>query len=365
MLNPEFAQVGWRPDATSTYNCSPVLKANGFTYLMALVLSGRNSTTHVLARQAELDAFLSLTESTEACKQVNSEGWNALMLAVRNSAVDSTEATVAQLLAHESSAQVARMKTNKGQTILMLAVYTAAPHSSSTEATVAQLLTHESAGDVSRMQDKLGTTALMLVAANAAIICTQATVAQLLAHESAGDVARMKDTGGHTALMFASVLSRCRSTDATVAQLLAHGSSRDVARMQNNAGWTALMFATTCSHSDSTEATVAQLLSHESSEQVITMANQEEETVFTIVQAFHYSSAAGESKFSPDIVRLLLQVACRVHAHAGIKSLCLAYPECLTDYVLELHQQTRERETVAAAFQAGLSLPASTVLTYI
>jgi ankyrin repeat protein len=122
MLNPEFAQPGWQPDVTLIYACSPWSKTTGFTYLMSLVLSGRNHQG-CLSRQSELDAFLITPESSDACRQTNSIGMTALMLAAANSRADSTDATVAQLLAHESSSEVARMQNEDGETALILAAW--------------------------------------------------------------------------------------------------------------------------------------------------------------------------------------------------------------------------------------------------
>jgi hypothetical protein len=57
---------------------------------------------------------------------------------------------VAQLLAHESGSDVARMQDNSGWTTLMLA--TCYCHEDSTESTVTLLLTHESGPKVTRME---------------------------------------------------------------------------------------------------------------------------------------------------------------------------------------------------------------------
>jgi ankyrin repeat protein len=59
-----------------------------------MVLSGRDANGQ-LFRQAELDTLLASPEGSVACRQVNSGGWTALMLAARNSRFDSTDATVA------------------------------------------------------------------------------------------------------------------------------------------------------------------------------------------------------------------------------------------------------------------------------
>jgi ankyrin repeat protein len=225
MLNPEFAQVGWRPDPTSLFKCSITREATKFTYLMALVMSGRDALTQALARQAELDILLASPDSVSICMQTNSEGWTALMLAARNSNGDSTEATVAQLLAHESSGQVARMQSTLGFTALMLA----ATHSNarSTPATVAQLLAHESSGQVARMQNKFGVTALILISPRTNTSSNDATLAQLLSHESSGQVARMKCNDGHTALLYAAAFSKPTGSDA-VAMIAPYADADDI-----------------------------------------------------------------------------------------------------------------------------------------
>jgi ankyrin repeat protein len=215
LLNPEFSQVGWRPDASATYKCSPRTDSKGFTYLMALVISGRNpARPHQLARQAELDTFLAAPDSGLECRRVNSMGWTALILAVCNSRVDSSEAVVAQLLAHESSSAVARVQNSFGWTALMIAARLS--DTESTENTVTQLLAHESSSDVARMQRPDGWTALML---STYISCgdnTKGTLAQLLAHESSSDVIHMKTNQGETALMMAAATSTTTSTDKIV-----------------------------------------------------------------------------------------------------------------------------------------------------
>jgi hypothetical protein len=317
MLNPEFAQAGWRPDPTIEYRSSDKVKSTGFTYLMALVLSGRDpdlTRSHVLKRQDELDTLLAAPESSELCRQVTSSGFTALMLAAYNSNTDSTEATVAQLLAHESSAQVTRMISVNGFT------------------------------------------ALTLAAANSRANSTEATVAQLLAHESAGDVARIQNSEGITTLMYAVGNSLNCSTEATVAQLLAHESASEVARMQDKKGWTALTFAAHIIDTESTEATVTQLLLHESGDDVAVLPDRSNATIFT---------AATRTVFSLKTIRLLIQTACRTQSAAELESLCGRYPRYVASCLFDIYQQTCERQTVMEAFKAGLSLPASTVLTYI
>ena len=306
----KFAIRGWKPNPEDTYSCSYFTSATDWTPLMAMVLSGRDQTTGKLVRQDELDGILANPEfSAIECRRVNSEGWTALMLAARNSRSNSTEATVAQLLAHESGSEVARVRISDGKTALILAAQSAGSDSTeatvaqllahesgsevarmrtndgstalsvavnysrsySTEATVAQLLAHESGSEVARMRigDK-GATALMWAAQNAGSYSTEATVTQLLAHESGSEVARMKTIDGDTALMMAARNSRSKSTDATVAQLLAHESGSEVARMTDKNGWTALVWALV-EGPDSTEETVLQLLSHESGREVARM----------------------------------------------------------------------------------------------
>jgi hypothetical protein len=52
MLNPSFAQAHWHPDPTTIYQCSTITKSDGFTYLMGVVMSGRDpSFPDRLARQ--------------------------------------------------------------------------------------------------------------------------------------------------------------------------------------------------------------------------------------------------------------------------------------------------------------------------
>jgi ankyrin repeat protein len=202
MLNTCFATPGWRPDPAATYRCSKTSDATSFTYLMALVLSGRDTTNpHLLARQAELDALLATPESSIACRQVNSIGWTALMMAARNSATDSTEATVVQLLAHESGGEVARMQNKDGSTALMLAACNL--NYDSTEETVARFLQHESGDEVARIQDKEGYTVLMMAVGHSFTDKTEAIVAQLLAHESAKDLMQCKTLKGETTLEIA------------------------------------------------------------------------------------------------------------------------------------------------------------------
>jgi ankyrin repeat protein len=110
-------------------------------------------------------------------------GATALMYAAERSCLDSTEETVAQLLAHESSSQVMRLQDRHGYTALMLAVRYSA--SDSSDATVAQLLAHESSMEVAKMRSNRGITALMWAVTKAR---TDVTIARLLAHESIADV---------------------------------------------------------------------------------------------------------------------------------------------------------------------------------
>jgi ankyrin repeat protein len=315
MLNPSFAQVGWCPDPSASFQCSTITKATGFTYLMALVMSGRDaSLPGELKRKAELDSFLSTPEAAAACLQTNSRGFTALMLAARNSNTDSTEATVAQLLAHESSGQASRIQDNRSDkwTALMLAVRYSG--TDSTDATVMQLLSHESSGQVARMQNTAAFTALMMAVRNSNTDSTKATVAQLLAHESSRQVALIQNKHGTTALMLSALYSRTDSTEETVAQLLAHESGKHVVRMRNNQGDTALMLAAKFLNT-STEDTVAMLCPHSDP--------------------------------------------------ANLQQVFLAHPLAFRSYLCGLHQSTQERAILSSALRHGLSLVEATTLLYI
>jgi hypothetical protein len=271
MLNPEFAQPGWQPDAIATYACSQYTTASGFTYLMTLVLSGRNEKGQ-LARQEEFDALLASPEKSHiACRQVNSEGWTVLMLAVRNSGTDSTEETVARLLAHESS------------------------------------------GEVARMQENDGWTALMMSARYVDIGSTSATLTQLLIHESSGEVARMREKNGFTALIIA-------LTDTDI------------------------------------QRAVEQLLAHESARDVLTFLCDEGRSVLDYANRYKVSHAT--------IVHLV-KMTCELGSSKEVAALFLKFPTQAAAHYLHLRQRMSERDTVAEAFKAGLSLPTSTVLTYI
>jgi hypothetical protein len=228
MLNSSFAQADWTPDSSVSYQCSPPTSATGFTYLMALVMSGRDSVTRKLTRQNEFDAFLDkLPNDTDVCRQTNSEGWTALMLAVRNSNSDSTEAAVARLLAHPSSGEAARMRNNLGRTALMLA--TRSSNTESTESTVALLLAHESGKDVARMRTyhNAGCTALLYAVCNSSNGSSEATVAMLLTHESSSQVVRMLHNEGQSVLMRAACNANTSGTEATVAMLVPHVDAAD------------------------------------------------------------------------------------------------------------------------------------------
>lgn len=230
MLNIEFAQPGWRPDPIINYNVSSIAasRCHGFTYLMSMVISGRDPVTGQLNREAELEAFLATPESVAECKRITSTGWTALMIAVRNSRNDSTEKTVAMLLAHESSIDVVRKQQQGGWTTLMLA----ARHSrtDSTEQTVAMLLAHESSADVARMQDEKGWTALMLAIRFCHTDSTEKTVAMLLAHESSADVIRMKTKNNCTTMIIA-IASNSSSIDYTIEMLCEYADEEQLTQL--------------------------------------------------------------------------------------------------------------------------------------
>jgi ankyrin repeat protein len=224
MLNPLFAQADWRPDPFAVYQCSPVTDATGFTYVMTLVMSGRDKLTGRLARQAELEAFLRTPEAAHACTQTNSKGWTALMLAVRNSRTDSTEVTVALLLAHESSGTAARMQEKHGYTALMLAARYS--NMGSSEATVTMLLAHESARDTAPISLD-GATALRFAVLNAKKYSSEGTVAMLLDHESSSQALRMVNRIGESLLVEAARKASEVSTESTVAMLVPHVDAAD------------------------------------------------------------------------------------------------------------------------------------------
>jgi ankyrin repeat protein len=231
MLNASFASPHLQPDLSATFLCSPVTYATRFTYLMALVMSGRNAVTGKLSRHAELETFLATPEAADACRQTNSKGWTALMLAARNSRTDSTEDVVTLLLSHESSGQVARMQDSSGWTALTLAVRSSA--SESTEETVAILLDHASSGDVARMLRRGGVTALSLAACNSRDGSSDATVAMLLAHESSVQVMRIKSHHGISVLESAAINAEENGSSAeeTVAMLCPYVDDADFERI--------------------------------------------------------------------------------------------------------------------------------------
>jgi ankyrin repeat protein len=305
MLNPAFAQVGWRPDPSTEFCCSSLTRATEFTYLMVLVMSGRDAITGKLARQIELDALLSTPEATDACKQTNSQGWTALMLAARNSGQDSTDETVAQLLAQENSEQVARMQDNKNNTALMYAV-----RYSRTES-------------------------------------TKTTVAQLLAHESSEQTTRMQYTDGWTLLMVAVICSNTSSTNATVSQVLMHESSKDMICIQNNHGCNALMIAVR----NSTPATVAQMLTLEITRQVVSMKDSRGVTALKIAAV----SATQE----------MVATICPYADADDVNTVSLLYPNAFHTYFCRLHQSAQERAILSNALRQGLSLVEATTLLYL
>src|SRR6266566_1846404 len=87
LLNPEFAQPHFQPDPDKEYHNSKNTKSRGFTYLMALVMSGSS-------RLEELNYYVTNVLSNLIANKQNTCGWTALMLASRNSRTDSTEKTV-------------------------------------------------------------------------------------------------------------------------------------------------------------------------------------------------------------------------------------------------------------------------------
>jgi ankyrin repeat protein len=326
MLNPVFAQIGWKPDASATYACSHVTNATGFTDLMVLVMSGRDSVRpHQLARKAELDALLASPESSGMCRQVNSVGWTALTMAVCNANLDSTDDTVAQLLAHESGGDVARMQTHHGWTSLMGAVRYS--RYKSTETSFMQLLAHESSRDVTRMKTIFGQTALMVAARYACTDSTEDTFARLLEHESTSDVIHAQDTQGHTALTIA-VLHSIRQigeipeiSEAIVAKLLAHPSCYRILRINTNIG----------------------------------------HGLLEIVTSPLYQLSLQRNAVESLVVNALIQTA----DEQELTKLFYSHPKHVTQYLIDLRQRMSERQTTVAALKAGLSLPGSILLTYI
>jgi ankyrin repeat protein len=350
MLNPAFAQAGWRPNATDTFACSSITNATGFNYVMSLVMSGRDpAQPRLLARQAEFDAFLITAESSAACKHVNSAGWTALHLAVRHAGTDSTDDTVAKLLAHESGNHTVHMRCNRGWTVLMMAARYS--REESTNETIVRLLAHESSGKMARTQCNDGWTALGCAVCNSRTTSTDATVAQLLAHESSSDVARMRNHNNRqTLLMVAASYSHSSSTEETVAKLLEHESSHEVALMQDTDGHTALMFAI----QNADAMTITRFLSHRSGTLALRMKDK-------------HGLTALDYALTEKMQRLLVDKLLSTATEQEIETLCYSYSyrSLVASYFVNMRQRMQERQATVTALQAGLSLPGSIVLTYI
>ena len=90
------------------YECSPNVKASGFTELM-----------HAVMRKDEEYVENFVNSNSEGINDQNSQGWTALMLASRNSRTDSSENIVKLLLMHRLVE--VNLQNNNGSTSLMLA----------------------------------------------------------------------------------------------------------------------------------------------------------------------------------------------------------------------------------------------------
>jgi ankyrin repeat protein len=243
-----------KPSVTSKKVLGQVDKS-GWTVLMHAAKNGQTETARML-----LDTFTTAEEKTQYVNRSNSNGVNALNVAIQKNHID----TVRLLL--ESGATVNQVDTMEGLPVLMWASETKdltlfelllekGANSEETKAnaykllaqrrdfkhlfhqaaenghteTVALLLEH--GADVARVDEANGATALMWAAKNG----HTETVKLLLEHGA--DVARADDANGATALMFAAKKGHTK----TVSLLLEHGA--DVAHASKVSKTTALMWA--------------------------------------------------------------------------------------------------------------------------
>jgi len=220
----ENENINDTPDINKLYFCSRNTKSTGMTLLMKWVL--------LTAKHIEL--IDKIREYVELCPHVlnivNTAGWTALMIAVRNSHLHSTESTVELLI--ELSANI-NYQTADGWTALMMA----AKHSNcdSTERTVELLI---GAGADLNLWTDMGKTALGIAAGLCRRTSTERTVKILL--ESGADPNVMINDN-KTALVYASTLTNISSSNLVVQMLIDYGA--DVNK-RNYHGITVLMAAT-------------------------------------------------------------------------------------------------------------------------
>ena len=190
-------------DTKTEYECSSVKKSKKFTHLHKCVMKTREYPI--------LNEYINLyiKQNPNEIDKKNEEGWTALMLASRNSKINSSEETVKILLEHGANVNI---------------------------------------------QNNFGVTALMFASRYSKNNSSKETVKILLEH---GANVNFQEDNGVTALMFASEHSKNNSSKNTVKILLEHGAN---VNLQNNRGWTALMFASRYSKTTSSEKTVRMLL---------------------------------------------------------------------------------------------------------
>jgi len=117
------------PNPHKKYKCSNNIKSTGFQLIHKLTMLTRKNPD-------AFDILIDyLNENPSTINNINDEGWTALMLAVRNSNIDSSEKTVQMLLENGADPNI---QDNTGWTSLMMAVRYS--NTDSSEKTVQMLL---------------------------------------------------------------------------------------------------------------------------------------------------------------------------------------------------------------------------------
>ena len=195
-------------DPQKYYFCSAAIMSTKFSHLQKCVIL----TSKFKILEEYIDLYL--TEHPETINYVNCSGWTALMIAVKNLNLKSSERTVEILLNH--GANVDLQTKQDYSTALMIAVKSSRTDSS--EEIVELLLNH---GANVNLQDEFGKTALIYAARDSNSVSTERTVEILLEH---GADVNIQDSNGWTALMYSIKYLNHTSTEKVVEILFNHGA---------------------------------------------------------------------------------------------------------------------------------------------
>ena len=196
------------PDPNIEYACSPVTNSTGFTKLMMLVMSARKNPD-------SLECIGKLIKKGKTIIDIkNTKGWTALMMAARNSNLDSNIETVKLLIAAGANVN---LQHNDGWSALMLAA-----RYSNIDSNIETVKLLIEAGANINLQENNGWSALMMAAGNSNTDSNIETVKLLI---QAGANINLQQNNGWSALMIAAKYFNTDSNIETVKLLIEAGSN--------------------------------------------------------------------------------------------------------------------------------------------